>query len=75
MENKITASEILSRWPSLKAVAADVGKKFIVVYRWKTRNRIPAKYDMSLIEGASARNIPLNWRELMQSRTEAEASQ
>lgn len=75
MENKPTASEILSRWPSLKAVAADVGKPFIVVYRWKTRNSIPAKYDMCLIEGASARNITLNWRELMQSRSGQEVSQ
>ncbi len=70
MEKKPTASEILSRWPSRRAVADDLGKKPVVVHRWHQRQGIPQKYHAALLDAASRRNIPLNWRELLDHRSE-----
>lgn len=59
---------IMSRWPSRQMLAVDLNVPVIVVHRWHQRASIPAKYDVRLLEAASARNIPLNWRELMDAR-------
>ena len=69
MENKNPTLDILNRWPSRSALASDVGAKLIAVHRWHQRSSIPAKYDSTLLDAASARNIPLNWRELMDARS------
>lgn len=61
-------TDILSRWPSRQSLADDLGLDVIVVHRWHQRQRIPAKYDSALLDCASKRNIPLNWRELMDAR-------
>ena len=68
MAQKHLTLEILERWPSRAALAADVGRDLFAVHRWFQRKRIPAKYDAGLLDAASARNIPLNWRELMDAR-------
>ena len=60
---------ILSRWPSRQALADDISKPVVVVHRWHQRASIPAKYDAQLLDAASRRNIPLNWRELMDARS------
>ena len=62
---------ILERWPNRRAIASDVGRPPVVIHRWFQRKSIPAKYDAMLLDGASRRNIPLNWRELMDARTSA----
>lgn len=69
METKNPTLAILKRWPSRQALADDIGKKLIVVHRWYQRCSIPSKYDARLLDAASARNIALNWRELMDARS------
>jgi hypothetical protein len=69
MANSPTAQDIIDRWPSRAEMAKDVGRPVIVVHRWWQRSSIPAKYDTRLLDAASARNIPLNWRELMDARS------
>ena len=68
MEQTHPTLDILERWPSRQALADDMGKKLVVVHRWHQRKRIPSKYDARLLDAASERNIPLNWRELMDAR-------
>ena len=72
MQENNRTLEILNRWPSRQAPADDLGKKIVVVHRWHQRKSIPSKYDARLLDAASARNIPLNWRELMDARSEGE---
>lgn len=69
MSRNHAITDILSRWPSRQALADDLGLGVIVVHRWHQRQRIPAKYDSALLDCASKRNIPLNWRELMDARS------
>ena len=67
---------ILNLWPSRRAVLEDVnaslpeGRKLdmVAIHRWFQRKSIPSEYDAALIDGASKRNIALNWRELMEAR-------
>lgn len=68
MANNPSFRQIIERWPSRSALADDVSVPVIVVHRWHQRASIPAKYDVRLLDAASARNIPLNWRELMDAR-------
>jgi hypothetical protein len=77
MAQKHLVKDILGRWPSLRHVADDINKRMpkgreidrIAVYRWTKRNSIPGEYDIALLVAASERNIPLNWKELMLSRS------
>jgi hypothetical protein len=71
MEKTHPILDILERWPNRAALAADLGRKVVVIHRWHQRKRIPAKYDAAILDAASARNIPLNWRELMDARSES----
>ena len=67
---------ILNLWPSRRAVLDDVNASLpesrkldmVAIHRWFQRKSIPSEYDASLIDGASNRNIALNWRELMEAR-------
>lgn len=60
--------DILNRWPSRQSLADDLSIPLVVVHRWHQRASIPAKYDTRILDCASRRNIPLNWRELMDAR-------
>ena len=68
MSSKHPFQDIIDRWPTQAVMAEDAGVKPIAVYRWYERKSIPAKHDAALIDAASRRNIPLNWRELMDAR-------
>ena len=69
MQENHPIHSIIDRWPSRRELAADLGiDHVVVIHRWHKRERIPAKYDTRLLEAASRRNIPLNWRELMEAR-------
>lgn len=61
--------DILNRWPSRRAMAADVGKDIIVIHRWFQRESIPPEYDATLIDAAAQRGIDLGERELMDARS------
>ena len=65
---KITASDIIARWPCVEVLADDVGVEPIAVTRWGQRNSINAKHDMALIAAARRRRIKLNAQELMRMR-------
>jgi len=69
MQTNDPTQTILKRWPSRQAVADDTGVALVAVHRWWQRKSIPAKYDAALLDAASRRNIPLNWRELMDARS------
>jgi len=68
MHTQHPITNILARWPSRQALADDTGVALMAVHRWHQRQSIPAKYDAALLDAASRRNIPLNWRELMDAR-------
>lgn len=72
-----TILDILKRWPSRRAVLEDVNAarpqerklEMVAIHRWFQRGSVPPEHDAALIDGASKRNIALNWRELMNARS------
>src|SRR4051812_6786430 len=48
---------LLSLWPSLMALAADLGLPYTTVHSWLQRGSIPVLYWHGLIESAQARGI------------------
>lgn len=74
MAQNITASKILDRWPTRRAVYEDALKadpdlQMVAVHRWFSRGSIPGKYDAALLEGAARRGIGLHPKELISARS------
>lgn len=59
---------ILHIWPSMAELAADLGKPYQTVAAWKQRGRIPADYDLRLIEAAKKRGKHLTLEQLAHAR-------
>ena len=73
MQNKITISDILNRWPSRRAVhedalSADPSLEMIAVHRWFQRGSLPPRFDAALLEGAGRRGIGLHPQEFAKAR-------
>jgi len=58
-------------WPTLKAMASDLGKPYPTVAAWKQRGSIPAQYDVDLVRAAAARGQNLTFEELALARSAA----
>jgi len=67
--------DLIDRWPSQVALAADIGEADATIVRmWRYRQRIPAEYDVRIVAAAKARNIPVDFELLAKLRaTEAAA--
>lgn len=61
--------EIIERWPSRRDLADDLGVNLYAVHHWHNRGRIPARYDASLIEAATRRDIALGFADLALARS------
>jgi hypothetical protein len=59
---------ILTIWPTLADLAADLQKPYQTVAAWKQRGRIPADHDLDLIEAAKRRGRTLTLEELARAR-------
>lgn len=54
-----TTESILARWPSLAAIASDLGLEDAAVVRmWKKRGLIPVEHFPALVRSAADRSIP-----------------
>lgn len=60
---------ILELWPSLKDLAADLGKPYTTVHSWHLRGSIPADYDFDLIEAAKKRGKALTLEDMAAARS------
>jgi|GEM_PF-4116007 len=75
MDQKITAQEIIDKWPSKAALADDVSRHTgislgkVAVNRWHSRQSIPAKYDIAIVRAADERNIRVSLACLVATRT------
>lgn len=61
----ITHREIIEYWPNIQALADDMGQKYITVYKWLERGRIPPEHWEMLIKQAKKRKIYLTLEELV----------
>ena len=66
--------QIISLWPSMSDLASDLGKPYSTVTAWKQRGRIPADYDLDLIEAAQKRGHVLTLEQLAIARRDAVSS-
>lgn len=55
-------------WPKMVDLAEDLGKKYQTVAAWKRRGRIPAEYDLPLIEAARRKGCDLTLDVLARAR-------
>ncbi|WP_370656077.1 carph-isopro domain-containing protein [Paracoccus wurundjeri] len=62
-------------WPDLAALARDIGKPYTTVYSWSARGRIPAAYDIHLIEAARRRGKKLTLEQLARERSPKQEAQ
>lgn len=62
---------IFALWPSVAALASDIGEPYPTVNAWKQRGSIPAKHDIKLVSAAEARGIALSYEKLADARAEA----
>lgn len=73
----MTARDIISRWPTRAALAADVSRPPSTVHSWWQRNSIPGDVDLLLLASAKERGVSLTLEELAfarRSRPEGEAA-
>lgn len=75
MEQKHPLIEILSRWPSRKALADDAGVDLYAVHRWFQRSSVKGEHDAKLLAGAAERGIPLTAEEIVMARSFCGATQ
>lgn len=59
---------IFQIWPKLTDLAADLGMSYQTVAAWKRRGRIPAEYDLRLIDAARRRGGQLTLSTLALAR-------
>lgn len=77
MTQKHPAQLIIERWPNRRTLCDDINQRvpesrkieLVAVHRWHQRKSIPGEYDAVILDAASDRNIPLNWRELIDARS------
>lgn len=58
-------------WPTVKDIADDLGIPYTTAHSWGVRGRIPADYDLDLIEAARKRGKRLTLEELAEARRAA----
>ncbi len=59
-----TFKDVIGRWPSPDALAAEIGAKPETVRKWRQRNSIPAEWWTRMIEAARERGDTLTADEL-----------
>ena len=61
---------IFDLWPTVKELAADLGKPYTTVHSWHLRGNIPAEYDADLIAAANKRGKRLTFEDMATARSE-----
>lgn len=64
--------QIFSIWPTLAALAKDLGKPYPTVASWRQRGSIPAKYDFALVKAAERRGHSISFEQIAEARAVAE---
>ena len=59
---------IFNIWPTLKEMAADLGKPYPTVAAWHLRQSIPAKYDAEIVRVAKQRGAEISFEALARER-------
>jgi hypothetical protein len=56
--------EVIDQWPTVTALAEDIGEKLETVRKWKTRRRIPSHRWLAVAKAARSRGIELTVNDL-----------
>jgi hypothetical protein len=62
----MTFRQIIDLWPTMSALATDVGlhDKYQTVAAWKRRDRIPPDYWIAVVRAAKRRDLPVTYETL-----------
>lgn len=63
----MTHKHLIDLWPSIAALAADMGKPFSTVRNWRDRDRIPMEYWVAFVNAAQDRDISVTYRQLAEA--------
>lgn len=66
-----TVSDIVDLWPKQADFAADCGVKWMTVYQWRQRNKIPPEYWAALVRAAKRKGFPAITEKLLAEMTAA----
>lgn len=69
-----TISDMLSLWPSRKAVADDLQTTVGRVHKWAQTDSIPAVFHARLVRAAARRAIPITAEDLVRLHDRPEAA-
>ncbi len=67
----MNARNIIDRWPSRGAIAADAGRSPTTIHSWYHRNSIPGDVYVTLVNAAKRRGFSLSFEDLARSRADA----
>jgi len=65
MKRASSFAEVVRKWPTLGAMAADVQVEYDTVRKWKDRNNIPAWMWFDVLRAAKRRKIALDALDLI----------
>lgn len=65
---------IFDIWPTLKEMAADLGKPYPTVAAWHARKSIPAKYDAQIINKAKSRGSDISFEDIAIERAQGDGA-
>lgn len=54
---KTPIKSLIDQWPTRRALADDIGAKVAAVHKWAEANRIPARWQASVVRAAQARGM------------------
>lgn len=55
-------------WPVIKDLSDDLGLSYTTVHSWFARKRVPANYDLDLVEAAKKRGHSLTLEQIAEDR-------
>ena len=69
--------QLINRWPSRRALAAEIGANVATVHKWATAGRIPSNWQASVIRAAQDHGfsyVTADWMVLVHSADAADQS-
>jgi len=69
------AKSIISEFPSPGDLAAEIGLPVATVWKWGQRGRIPAEYDVSIVQAARRLGVNVTFERLAEARAAGMAAE
>lgn len=65
MEKTPTVFDLISMWPTRRALSEDIGVSVDRVHKWATAGTIPAKFHLGILEAAQVRGFAITAEQMV----------